>query len=101
MGMLGQSQCLAKRSNKGGCRRRCAIIVLYMLGSSLPLHFCYSEGESMFCTSCGKHVQDGARFCDNCGASLQAPGGVNYQQPTPAGEGIVRPSRRSGKAQDP
>jgi len=55
----------------------------------------------MFCTSCGKHVQDGARFCDNCGASLQAPGGVNYQQPTPVGERAVRPGRRNGKAQDP
>jgi hypothetical protein len=55
----------------------------------------------MFCASCGKPVQDGAHFCENCGASLQVPGGVSYQQSTPAGERAVRPGRRSGKAQDP
>lgn len=55
----------------------------------------------MFCASCGKHVQDGAHFCETCGASLQVPGGVNYQQPISSGERAVRPSRRSAKAQDP
>ena len=55
----------------------------------------------MFCASCGKHVQDGAHFCENCGASLQTPGGVNYQQPMSAREEAVRPSRRRGKTQDP
>ncbi|HEY4033874.1 MAG TPA: zinc ribbon domain-containing protein [Ktedonobacteraceae bacterium] len=55
----------------------------------------------MFCASCGKHVQDGAHFCEICGASLQVPGGVTYQQPTSSGERAVRPSRRSGKVQDP
>lgn len=31
----------------------------------------------MFCAACGKGVKDGARFCDNCGAPLQAPGAVS------------------------
>lgn len=53
----------------------------------------------MFCSQCGAHAPDGARFCQNCGASLTAPGGI-MQQP-PAQE--PRPSRRSSanKAQDP
>jgi zinc-ribbon domain len=50
----------------------------------------------MFCINCGKHVQDGVHFCDNCGASLQAPGGVSYQQPAPA-----RTSSRAARPQDP
>ena len=30
----------------------------------------------MFCSNCGIQAQDGDRFCKNCGASLQAFGGV-------------------------
>jgi predicted amidophosphoribosyltransferase len=30
----------------------------------------------MFCATCGNRVNDGARFCDNCGAPLQAPDAV-------------------------
>jgi hypothetical protein len=58
----------------------------------------------MFCTNCGKHVPDGAHYCDNCGAELQAPGGVVYQQRTPArtpAPGVAGSNRRSGRAQDP
>jgi predicted amidophosphoribosyltransferase len=35
----------------------------------------------MFCTACGKRVKDGARFCDNCGAQLQAPGAITDYEP--------------------
>ena len=35
----------------------------------------------MFCSECGIHVQDGDHFCNNCGALLQAPGGVVQQPP--------------------
>ena len=38
----------------------------------------------MFCTTCGKHVQEGAHFCDNCGSRLEQPGAVTYTQPTQA-----------------
>jgi predicted amidophosphoribosyltransferase len=58
----------------------------------------------MFCTNCGHHVQDGAHFCDNCGAALQAPGGISYQQtaPTPTrASGPPKTARRSAKPQDP
>ncbi|GAC1379686.1 MAG: hypothetical protein NVSMB33_05100 [Ktedonobacteraceae bacterium] len=52
----------------------------------------------MFCSNCGNHVPDGVRFCDHCGNSLQAPGGISYQQPMPA----QTPSgRRAVKPQDP
>lgn len=37
----------------------------------------------MFCSQCGTHADDGAHFCNTCGASLQAPGGIAYQQPSP------------------
>lgn len=30
----------------------------------------------MLCSECGHKVQDGARFCPNCGHPLQGPGGV-------------------------
>lgn len=51
----------------------------------------------MFCSSCGKQVRDGVRFCDNCGNALQDPHGVTYDAP-------VKPARRSRSAvssQDP
>lgn len=37
----------------------------------------------MFCSQCGTHADDGAHFCNTCGASLQAPGGIAHQQPSP------------------
>ena len=48
----------------------------------------------MFCSQCGKRIQDGAHYCDNCGAALQAPGGVS--QVPPGGS-----SRGASKAKDP
>src|SRR5690348_1980606 len=30
----------------------------------------------MFCATCGRAMKDGDRFCSNCGAPLQLPGGV-------------------------
>jgi predicted amidophosphoribosyltransferase len=47
----------------------------------------------MFCSQCGTGVKDGAHFCDNCGATLQAPGGVS--QIPPGGH------RGTNKAKDP
>ena len=35
----------------------------------------------MFCSTCGQRVQDGAHFCDNCGAQLELPGAVTYDAP--------------------
>ncbi len=56
----------------------------------------------MFCTNCGHHAQDGAHFCDNCGATLQAPGSITYQQPSPPPvPAPPKTSRRSAKPQDP
>src|SRR6266699_3034144 len=48
----------------------------------------------MFCSQCGMRVKDGAHFCDNCGAALQAPGGVSQVPP-------VKTSRGTSKANDP
>jgi hypothetical protein len=49
----------------------------------------------MFCAACGLRVKDGARFCENCGAPLQAPGGVTYSSPEkPTG-------KTRGKPKDP
>src|SRR5260370_26399870 len=48
----------------------------------------------MFCSQCGKRIQDGAHFCDNCGAALQAPGGVSQVPP-------VKNSRGASTAKDP
>lgn len=52
----------------------------------------------MFCSNCGSHVNDGDHFCNNCGAPLQAAGGVSQQSPA-----AQAASRRSGasKPQDP
>ena len=60
----------------------------------------------MFCSNCGTRAEDGAHFCQNCGASLQAPGGVSqqpYQYMAPQESGARRGSPRSGsgKPQDP
>ena len=35
----------------------------------------------MFCSACGQPVRDGARFCENCGAPLQAPGAITSASP--------------------
>ena len=37
----------------------------------------------MFCINCGEHVKDGDHFCNNCGAPLQAPGGITQSPPAP------------------
>ncbi len=52
----------------------------------------------MFCTQCGAHVQDGAHFCENCGAALQALGAVSHDSPAPA---APQTGRRTSKVQDP
>jgi predicted amidophosphoribosyltransferase len=41
----------------------------------------FKEDCHMFCAACGQRIKDGARFCDNCGAPLQAPGGVATREP--------------------
>jgi len=48
----------------------------------------------MFCSQCGVHIADGAHFCENCGASLQAPGAVSQEAP-------AKTSRRAGNSKDP
>jgi predicted amidophosphoribosyltransferase len=48
----------------------------------------------MFCSACGSHVEDGEHFCSNCGASLQAVGGVLRQAPAP----VAAPERPRGKS---
>ena len=65
----------------------------------------------MFCSECGIHVPDGDHFCNNCGAPLQAPGGVVQQVPismplstsTPSRSAAPKTSRvsSSNKPQDP
>ncbi len=67
----------------------------------------------MYCARCGAHNQDGARFCQNCGNALQAPGAVLQQPPIDPypviaqEEQIEAPARRrtrsvrSVKTQDP
>lgn len=58
----------------------------------------------MFCSNCGSHVNDGDHFCNNCGAPLQAAGGVSQQSPAAAPRPAAQAaSRRSGasKPQDP
>ncbi len=57
----------------------------------------------MFCSNCGTRAEDGAHFCQNCGASLQAPGGVVQQPSSDMMPQEFRGARRSsaGKSQDP
>ncbi len=55
----------------------------------------------MFCSQCGFRIRDGAHFCENCGASLRAPGGVRQQPLVATPEMMSRGSRRVGKLQDP
>ncbi len=54
----------------------------------------------MFCAQCGTHADDGAHFCNSCGASLQAPGGIAHQQPSPSSPKAASRSS-SAKQQDP
>ena len=35
----------------------------------------------MFCGNCGSSLQDGAKFCDSCGAKVEAAAPVNETQP--------------------
>ena len=65
----------------------------------------------MLCSDCGTHVQDGDHFCNNCGAPLQAPGGVVQQSSIPIPPATPSPSKpaaskisrvsSSNKPQDP
>ncbi len=54
----------------------------------------------MFCNRCGARAEDGAHFCQDCGAPLQVPGGITREPYTPA---VPARTRRSGtaKPQDP
>jgi zinc-ribbon domain len=45
----------------------------------------------MTCTACGKANVDGAAFCENCGARLQAQPGINTGTATP-GPGTATPA---------
>lgn len=57
----------------------------------------------MFCSQCGTHSPDGIHFCNNCGASLQAPGGASYQSPVsqPPMAAPSRATKRASKPVDP
>ena len=37
----------------------------------------------MYCSACGQHLREDARFCDHCGASTELPGSVTHEQPAP------------------
>lgn len=55
----------------------------------------------MFCSNCGSHVNDGDHFCNECGAPLQAAGGITQHAPAPtsavpAPPAPRAPARRSG-----
>ncbi len=57
----------------------------------------------MYCSACGTHVEDGDHFCNNCGAPLQAPGGIAQQPSTssiPSSPKTPHASS-SGKPKDP
>lgn len=43
---------------------------------------------SIFCTQCGTANEDGAAFCDNCGAPLRAPR-AQTAKPAEAGDGVT------------
>lgn len=54
----------------------------------------------MFCNRCGTRAEDGAHFCQNCGAPLQVPGGITREPYAP--EMPTRTRRAStAKPQDP
>jgi predicted amidophosphoribosyltransferase len=48
----------------------------------------------MYCSTCGQQLQDGAHFCEHCGATLERPGAVTTTNPT-------RSTHISHEAQDP
>jgi zinc ribbon protein len=55
----------------------------------------------MFCSQCGFRTQDGAQFCENCGASLRAPGGIRQQSFSSASGMASGGNRRTSKSGDP
>ncbi len=55
----------------------------------------------MFCNACGHRVQDGAHFCENCGAPLREAGGVIPYAPARSGMPETAPARRGGRAARP
>jgi predicted amidophosphoribosyltransferase len=55
----------------------------------------------MFCSQCGFRTQDGAHFCENCGTSFRAPGGVRQEPVLSTPEMLSRSTPRAGKLQDP
>ncbi len=57
----------------------------------------------MYCTACGTHMEDGDHFCNNCGAPLQAPGGIAQQPITPSNPSSPKTPRApsSSKPRDP
>ncbi len=42
----------------------------------------------MFCSNCGKQIDDNAQFCSFCGATTQPNTQNTYTQPTPASLGV-------------
>ena len=61
----------------------------------------------MFCSKCSTRVQDGDYFCKNCGASLQAVGGVTQNAPMlpvqhrPSSPNMPRHPRQGGWGKNP
>ena len=66
----------------------------------------------MYCSACGQHLRDDARFCDHCGASTELPGAVTDESPAatsgtyrevdgPYEERTVRPSHTYHENEDP
>jgi Zn-dependent protease with chaperone function len=51
----------------------------------------------MFCNNCGAPLPDKARFCGQCGGSVQVPG----QAPLPAGRPVGGPEIAAGRGLDP
>lgn len=48
----------------------------------------------MYCSSCGKMISDGVRFCPECGSSQAATGGVAVAPPMPQAPPIQSPYSR-------
>ena len=43
----------------------------------------YEEGDKMFCTKCGKQIEDGSRFCPYCGMPQGKTGDLSEGQKIP------------------